>query len=604
MSAAQAAKTLGDLREGNRQGAIAALARSGQIASPVSGSDGALLLSGTTQGARAGSIGELATLFKTDLSGQEAEAILGSETTLSEGNRQGAIAALARGKRFGPSLGEDAALALKGTTQGARAGSIGELAPYLRAGLSGQAIATILGGGPLLSEGNRQGAIAAIARSGKKPLPLSRTDGTAILQGCTQGARAGSIGELALLFKLDLSGQEAEAILGPETTLSEGNRLSAIAALARAKRFGPSLGEDAALALKGTTQGARAGAIGEIAYYLRGDLAGRAIAAILGDARVLSEGNRLSAIAALVRAGKLHAGLSAEESVLILDGTSGQARVAAIAEMANATKAPIAQRQPASAGASQAASAATSPCDAPRVAIDKPAPTCREQWQTEIFRAQIGKIFFATNQYIDQWQESADTGAKAADWIATLAETAMFADTTMGLKGGAKKAALILTKGNSLLLMLGFDLPEETLGVSVAKEAVGTIRSEIEALVESGLGVAPSPLSLAPSTIKLFNSLLAYANTVRYSRLRNTYTVALEYLRLLYRMGGDQAAFAQSLGLALTASVPDCVRAVNKKAFGFPTQWTDASAYNPALVEKVVNHWAVAISDYAALKAP
>ena len=137
MTASQATQRLGNLREGSRQSAIAVLARSGQIASPLSGSDGASLLSGTTQGARAGAIRELAALFKGDLSGQETEAILGTEATLFEDNRQGAIAALARAKRFGPSLSEDAALALKGTTQRSRAGSIAEIAPYLRAGVTG-----------------------------------------------------------------------------------------------------------------------------------------------------------------------------------------------------------------------------------------------------------------------------------------------------------------------------------------------------------------------------------------------------------------------------------------------------------------------------------
>lgn len=68
-------------------------------------------------------------------------------------------------------------------------------------------------------------------------------------------------------------------------------------------------------------------------------------------------------------------------------------------------------------------------------------------------------------------------------------------------------------------------------------------------------------------------------------------------------MGGDHVTFAQSLGLADKASVRDCINAVNKKSFGFPTRLTDANAYNPDLVEKVVNYWVLVISDYAALKA-
>lgn len=247
-------------------------------------------------------------------------------------------------------------------------------------------------------------------------------------------------------------------------------------------------------------------------------------------------------------------------------------------------------------------------CDAPRVTIDKPSPTCRERWQTAIFRHSVGKIFYTANEYIDRLQDGADTGGAFVDTAATYAEWMMFAVSTMKVKDGAAKLALIMFKGNSALLMWGLESPAETLGSAVAHEAVDTIRSEIEAIVAdrlSNLGaeVNPNPMEVAPKLVKLANSLLSYANTVRYSRMRNAYTLALEYLRLLYRMGGDQAAFAQSLGLAPTASVQDCVNAVNKKSFGFPTSLTDASAYNPRLVEKVVNYWVSAISDYAALKA-
>jgi hypothetical protein len=79
------------------------------------------------------------------LSGQEAAAILGPEDVLTDGNRQNAIAALARAKRFGPSIGEDAALALKGATHASRAAAVVELAPYLQSGLPSQAAAAILG---------------------------------------------------------------------------------------------------------------------------------------------------------------------------------------------------------------------------------------------------------------------------------------------------------------------------------------------------------------------------------------------------------------------------------------------------------------------------
>ena len=244
-------------------------------------------------------------------------------------------------------------------------------------------------------------------------------------------------------------------------------------------------------------------------------------------------------------------------------------------------------------------------CDAPRAAIDKPSPTCGERWQTAIFRANVPKVFFAANEYIDRWQAAADTGDELVEYVATLAELAVFADSVMGVKGGVAKAAQIIIKGNSSLLMLGFALPEQTLGVTIAREAVDAVRSGVEAIVEQQLrqpGGVINPWTVAPKVVTLANSLLSYANTVRYSRLRNTYTLALQYLRLLYRMGGDQTAFAQSLGLAANASVQDCLSAVNRRSFGFPTQLTDAGAFNATLAEKVVNHWVTAISEYAALK--
>lgn len=129
MSGIDAARSLGGMREGDRYNAIAAMARTGQIDSPLSAADGTAILQGTTQVSRSASIAHLASLFKSDVSGVEAGVILGIEATLSEGNRYNAIAALARAERFGPSLAEDAALALQGTTHVNRAAAISQIAP-------------------------------------------------------------------------------------------------------------------------------------------------------------------------------------------------------------------------------------------------------------------------------------------------------------------------------------------------------------------------------------------------------------------------------------------------------------------------------------------
>ena len=161
---------------------------------------------------------------------------------LTDGNRYNAIAALARAGRFGPMIGGDAALTLAGSTPGARAAAIGEMAPYLRAGMRGPDVAAILGTAQVLSEGNRYNAVAALGRAARLPQAMTGVEASQMLAGATQGARAAAVGEMAAVFKADLSGREGEAALGTSRELSEGNRYNAIAALARAGRFGPSIG--------------------------------------------------------------------------------------------------------------------------------------------------------------------------------------------------------------------------------------------------------------------------------------------------------------------------------------------------------------------------
>lgn len=280
MSGIDAARSLGDMREGHRYNAITAMARTGQIDSPLSASDGAAILQGTTQVSRSAAIAQLASLFKADLSGAEAAAILGAEATLSEGNRYNAITALARAERFGPSLAEDAALALQGTTQVSRAGAIAQIAPHLRPAISGRAVATVLGDARLLAEGNRYNAIAALARSTRAKQPLAPLDVVSILDGTTQVSRAGSIAQLATWIAAGLSGDDAAAILGRGGELTEGNRYNAITALARAGRFRGSLtGDEMAAILQGTTGQSRAAAITQIASAAMRQIASTPIAA-------------------------------------------------------------------------------------------------------------------------------------------------------------------------------------------------------------------------------------------------------------------------------------------------------------------------------------
>ncbi len=332
-----ALRLLGPLTEGNRFNAIASMSRAGQFRAPMRSDEVAAVLQATTGTSRSMAISELASVIKADVSGREAMEILGPESVLSEGYRHYAIAALARAGRIGPSMAEDAELALRGTTGSSRSMAIAEISTYLRSEMPGTAIAAILGSDAVLNESNRANAISALARAGRIQSRLSSADGSAVLRGTSQVARQLAVGELARFFKGDLSGQEADIILGSETNLVEGYRSNAIASLARAGRFGPSLGEDAALALKGTSGASRMSAISELAAHLRRDLPGSVIAKILGPEVVLNEGYRANAIAALARAGRIRMPLPTSEAQLVLAGTTGSARSLALQELTSVT---------------------------------------------------------------------------------------------------------------------------------------------------------------------------------------------------------------------------------------------------------------------------
>lgn len=528
-SASDAAATLSGLTEGHRQLAIASMVRNGQLPGPLSAADGALVLSGTSQGYRSASIGEMAPIFKADLTGQEGASILGSASALNEGNRHLAIAALARAKRFGPTLGGDAGLILDGTTQGSRAAAIGEMAPYLRTGMRGDQIAAILGSGPTLSEGYRHLAIAALARAGRMPQALTASEAVPILIGTTQGERAAAIREMARNFATGLSGEDTAAILGGSGEMAEGNRYMAIAALARA--------------------------------------------------------------------GKLRPGLSGQEMTLVLEGISGQTRVAAISEIVGT----VAQKANTKDSVPVSTPPSTETCKAPYAAMKLKDPSCLQRWQTVIFRRTVPPVFGASRVYIDKWQAAADTGASLVDVCTKVGNAALFLRSLGATPDATARAARVLVRGNTVLLNLGLEYPEETIGLTLTREAVNDIRGVVEASVTYGFTNTVNPLSQIPNLVKLANNLLRYANTVRYTRLTNTYTLTLEYLRLLYHFGGDQAQFAQSLGLLPTAPVQDCIIVVNRK-YGFSTNVTSRNGFNPSLAEKLISYWTSAVADLAAIQ--
>ena len=181
---------IAELAEWNRQAAIIALVKAERLG--VIGTDAALFLKGTSSGAREGAIVNIAKSLKPNLTGEEVSTILGGIAELAEWNRQAAIIALVKAERLGV-VGTDAALFLKGTSSGAREGSIVNIAKSLKPNLTGEEVATILGGVTELAEWNRQAAIIAIANGGKLKGSYSGDEMAAMLQGTTGGARAGSI---------------------------------------------------------------------------------------------------------------------------------------------------------------------------------------------------------------------------------------------------------------------------------------------------------------------------------------------------------------------------------------------------------------------------
>ena len=141
------------------------------------------------------------------------------------------------------------------------AGSIDCNEPTIKPGMSGRDGELALGPA---KNWDRYKAIVALVAGGKFRSPLCANELALILKGTTGDSRARSIAELANLTKSELSGRESATILGSAQELAEWDRYRAIAALASAKKFKPSLtGEEMALMLEGATGDARARAIAE-----------------------------------------------------------------------------------------------------------------------------------------------------------------------------------------------------------------------------------------------------------------------------------------------------------------------------------------------------
>ena len=164
---------------------------------------------------------------------------------------------------------------LQGKTGSIRSSAIAQVAPYLKASLTGQETADILGTASELSEAARANAILSIARA-KKLGPLG-AEAALMLKGATGNNRSMAIAEIAPYLKIGLTGQETADILGTASELSEAPRANAILSIARAGKTMPGLTEgELAPVLAGMTGSNRALALSELRVSAASVAAGKA----------------------------------------------------------------------------------------------------------------------------------------------------------------------------------------------------------------------------------------------------------------------------------------------------------------------------------------
>lgn len=219
---------------------------------------------------------------------------------------------------------------LAGTVGSKRASLIAKIAPNLKAGLTAQEAAEILGSADQLEGWDRARAIQSIERT-KKLGPLG-ADAAMMLRGTNASSRAASVADIAPYLKTGLTAREAAAILGTVEELKGWDRARAIQSIARAKKLGP-LDAEVSQMLQGTTESSRAAGVADLAPYLKADLTAQQAATMLGSTDELEGWDRARAIQSIARTKKL-APLG-PEGALLLKGTNGSSRTAAIADLAS-----------------------------------------------------------------------------------------------------------------------------------------------------------------------------------------------------------------------------------------------------------------------------
>ena len=125
MSGSDAGLALGPAKDFDRANAIVSLVKGEKLRVPQCGAELGIALSGATGAHRARAIEALVPVIKSNLSGEDGAAILGSSTECAEFDRANAISSLARGKRFKPDLsGKELEMILAGTSGAHRARAI------------------------------------------------------------------------------------------------------------------------------------------------------------------------------------------------------------------------------------------------------------------------------------------------------------------------------------------------------------------------------------------------------------------------------------------------------------------------------------------------
>lgn len=195
LSGDEVAKALGPTKEHDRANAIAQMVKQGGIRSPLSADELAAILKGITGSNRSYAIAQLGALIKSRLTAREAATVLGAVNELREHDRAAAIQSIAKANSYAE-IAADAALILAGITGSNRSFAIAQLAPRLRANLTGMEVSSILGPPETLREHDRAAAINSLVNAKRLRMPFSGDELGLVLTGTTGGNRSYAIGLL------------------------------------------------------------------------------------------------------------------------------------------------------------------------------------------------------------------------------------------------------------------------------------------------------------------------------------------------------------------------------------------------------------------------